>query len=501
MPSYKRPGVYAEEVLTLSQAITNPTSGTAAFVSGYNRGPTEAKLVESWSEFIQLYGGFAGATDYLPFAVYQFFSNGGRQAVILRVAGTGAVKASRTFNDATNPTLRVDAENPGTWGGQVYVEITSAGAGRFNLIIRYGGSGDASIVERWLDLSMVDNDARYAPSIINSITAGSNYIRVADLNSATVGDQAPVAAGAVALTTVAGVNGTVVAADVQAAFPAGLTGPLDAVDGPLTINTPGWDAASAVASTLLAYCAARGDCFAVIDPAENVAVATITSAATALNSAFGAVYYPWIYVADPASNSPGAIKKVPPGGSVIGQYAQVDATRGIHKAPAGVSTRLMGAVGVETRLSNTDLDSLNVGLVNAIRQMPGAGVVIMGARTLKNTASDRYVSTRRTLNYVRKALIDGTRWAVFEPNDATLWGGISTAIQQFLLALWQRGAFRGATAAEAFYVRCDSSNNTPQDIASGQVNIEVGLALQFPAEFVVIRIGQWEGGASATVVV
>lgn len=500
MPSYKRPGVYAEEVLTLSQAITNPTSGTAAFVAGFHRGPTVATLVESWSEFVQLYGGFAGATDYLPFAVYQFFSNGGRQAIILRVAGTGAIKSSRTFNDGTNPSLRIDAENPGVWGAQVFVEITSAGTGRFNLIVRYGGSGDANIVERWLDLSMVDNDARYAPSVINSMTAGSNYIRATDLASASA-DQTPVAAGAVALTTIAGVNGTIVAADVQAAFPAGLTGPLDAVDGPLTINAPGWDASTVVAGTLLAYCAARGDAFAVIDPVENATVSAITASATALNSAFGAVYYPWIYVADPSSNSPGAIKKVPPGGSVIGQYAQVDSTRGIHKAPAGISTRIMGAVGVETKLSNTDLDNLNIGLVNAIRQMPGAGVVIMGARTLKNTSSDRYVSTRRTLSYVRKALLDGTRWAVFEPNDATLWGGISTAIQQFLLTLWQRGAFRGATAAEAFYVRCDSSNNTPQDIASGQVNIEVGLALQYPAEFVVIRIGQWEGGATATVVV
>lgn len=496
MPSYKRPGVYAEEVLTLSQAITNPGTGTAAFVAGYHRGPITPTLVESWNEFVTLYGGFAGATEYLPFAVYQFFSNGGRQAHILRVPGaTGGVAASRTFNDATNPSLRVDAASVGVWGASVYVEITAAGTGRFNLNVRYGGTGDDKIVERWQDLSMVDNDARYAVSIINSITAGSNYIRVTDLNSVTA-DQTPVAASAVALTTIAGVNGTIAAADIQAAISL-----LDTVDGPLTINIPGADAAHVAIPTLLSYCAARGDCFAVVDPAENQAVAAAVSAATALASAWGAMYYPWVYVADPSSNSPGAIKKVPPGGSVIGQYAQTDSVRGVFKAPAGVANRVVGAVGVETKLTNTDLDTLNVGLINAIRQIPGAGVVIMGARTLKSTASDRYVSTRRTLNYIRKALLDGTRWAVFEPNDATLWGGLSTVIQQFLLALWQRGGLRGASSAEAFYVRCDSSNNTPQDIASGQVNIEVGVALQYPAEFVVIRIGQWEGGATATVTV
>lgn len=495
MPSYKRPGVYAEEVLSLSQAITNPTGGTAAFIAGFHRGPVVPTLIESWNEYLAIFGGFAGATDYLPYAVYQFFSNGGRQAYVLRVPGASGVAASRTFNDGTNPSLKVDAMSVGTWGGQVYVEISSAGTGRFNLIVRYGGTGDGNIVERWLDLSMVDNDVRYAPNVVNSITAGSNYIRVTDLASASV-DQTPIVASPVALTTIAGVNGTITAQNISDAIPL-----LDVVDGPLTINIPGADATHTATSTLLAYCAARGDCFAVVDTAVGIAPSAAVAAATPLASAFGALYYPWLYVADPASNSPGAIKLVPPGGSVIGQYAQVDATRGIHKAPAGIATRIIGAVGVETKLTNTNLDDLNVGLVNAIRQMPGSGVVIMGARTLKNTSADKYVSTRRTLNYIRKALIDGTRWAVFEPNDSTLWGGISTAIQQFLLALWQRGALRGGTAAEAFYVRCDSSNNTPGDIAGGQVNIEVGVALQYPAEFVVIRVGQWEGGATATVTV
>lgn len=497
MPSYKRPGVYAEEVLTLSQAISNPTSGTAAFVSNFDRGPTVPMLIESWNEFVTVYGGFLGATDYLPFAVYQFFANGGRQAWVLRVAGTTAVAASRTFSDAALPSLRVDAVSPGTWGANVFVEITAAGTSRFNLIVRYGGTTDDKIVERWLDLSMVDNDPRFVQNIVNSPTTGSNYIKVTDLNSATP-DQTPVvtAAGGVALTTIAGTNGTASVANIQAAIPL-----LDVVDGPLTINLPGQDATSAATTTLLTYCATRGDCFAVIDPAENGTATSITAAVAALASAWGAVYFPWLYIADPSSNSPGAVKKVPPGGSVIGQYSMTDALRGIFKAPAGISTRIIGAVGVETRLTNTDLDTLNVGLVNAIRQMPGVGVAIMGARTLKSTTADRYVPVRRTLSYIRKALLDGTRWAIFEPNDATLWGGVSTTVQQFLLALWQRGGLRGNSAAEAFYVRCDSTNNTPTDIANGTVNIEVGVALQYPAEFIVIRIGQWEGGATATVTV
>lgn len=496
MPSYKRPGVYAEEVLSPTSAILQPNVGVAAFVAAFGRGPTTPTLVESWSQYTALFGGFGLATQYLPFTLHQFFSNGGRQAWVTRVLGTGAVKATRTLLDrAGTPvaTLRVDALNEGAWGNNIFIDITDSGTTRFNLIVKYGGTTDAFVVERWTDLSMVDNDARYAPSIINSPTAGSTYISVTDLVSATVAptDRPSVQAGT---TMAAGADGAA-PTPTQMSTAVAL---LDQVNGPLTINLPGVIDTTVLTATM-SYVDARGDAFLVVDTDQNLTAAQAVSYAATFTSSNAAVYYPWLYVGDPSSNSPGAIKKIPPGGGVVGQYARVETLRGIHKAPAGVDTRLAGVVAVETKLTSTDLDTLNPGNVNAIRQLPGVGIAIFGARTTNNTSTDRYVSVRRTLNYIRKSLLDGTQWAVFEPNDSTLWGGLRQRIERFLLQMWQRGALRGASAKEAFYVKCDADNNPPASIAAGQVNIEVGVALQFPAEFVVIRIGQWEGGGTATV--
>lgn len=503
MPSYKRPGVYVEEVLNLSQALNTPGVSTAAFAGAHYRGPVTPVLVQSWSDFLANFGGFSPIGQPLAWAVHQFFSNGGGQAYVCRVAGPSSTASTRTLKDTLTviDTLKIDAINPGTWGQGIYIETSMSGTDRFNLIIRFGGSGDAYIVERWLDLSMDTNDSRYVQTLVNSVTSGSLYVRVTDMNSAsTPPADRPAVTSATALAG-PGSDPTASGTELTAALST-----FDFIDGPLTFNMPGVATTAGadnatVQANLLAYCLARGDCFAVLDPAENLSAANAVAAAAAAPSAYGALYFPWIYISDPSSNAAGGIKKVAPGGAVLGQYSRVDTLRGVHKAPAGIDTRLAGAVAVETKLSNVDLDTLSAGLVNAIRQMPGVGVAIMGARTLKSTSADRYVSTRRTLNYIRVALLNSTRWALFEPNDSTLWGGLSTQIQSFLLQMWQQKALRGGTPAEAFYVKCDDSNNTQQSIAAGQVNIEVGVALQYPAEFVVIRIGQWQGGSTAVVTV
>lgn len=508
MPSYKRPGVYAEEVLNLSSAISPAGGSIAAFVGANLRGPTTPVYIQSWSEYLARFGGFQGATNYLPHAIHQFFSNGGREAYVCRVAGPAptlpaTAASTRTLKDTLTviDTLKIDATNPGAWGQQIYVETSMSGTDRFNLTVRYGGSTDAYTVERWTDLSMDNNDARYAPALINSPTSGSLYIVVTDMNSTTPapGDRPAVTPANTPLTS--GVDTAATGTQLQAALPL-----FDVVDGPLTFNMPGVTSATGtdnmdVQTALLSYCATRGDAFAVLDPEPGIDVAGVVADAGTLPSSFGALYYPWIFVADPSSSVQGAVKKIPPGGAVVGQYARTDVLRGVWKAPAGIDNRLAGALAIETKLTNANLDTLNTSLVNAIRQIPGVGIAIMGARTLRSTQADRYVSVRRLLNYIRQTLIEGTRWALFEPNDGALWGALSTGIQQFLLALWQQGGLRGGSAAQAFYVKCDSDNNTLQSIAQGQVNIEVGVAVQYPAEFVVIRIGQWTGGSTATVTV
>lgn len=616
MPSYKRPGVYITEQLNPADSITGASLAAAAFLAGNPRGPVTPMRLTSWSQYLLNFGGFWGATDYLPFAVYSYFANGGRECYACRAVGAGAALATVTLNDrslagsasevqtititgtptggtftltfngqttapiaynATNTTvdtalealstvgagnvvvtggpgpgtpyvvtfsgtlaaqdvpaitatgsftggatpaiavvtttpgtpggiatLDIVADNAGYWAGGsgavagrdgLYIDITDAGTDRFNIIVKLGGTTDQYVVERWTDLTLVPSDVRYAPALINApAPGGSPFITVTDRSSATVAPaNRPYAQANAAL--LGGVAGSAAGAtELGNALPL-----FDYVDQPLTLNLPGHTGGAV--TTAINYAAARGDVFVVIDTPLGNDVTTVTGTFVSglPVSSYGAVYYPWVQVADPASSAPGAMRTIPPGGAVCGQYAATDTTRGIFKTPAGINTRISGAVGVERKLSNTELDTLNPLGVNAIRQIPGAGVVIMGGRTLKTTGTDKYVAARRSLIYIRSSLLTSTRFALFEPNDSKLWLTIQAIINRFLLNFWQDGGLRGSSAEEAFFVKCDSELNTPQTIANGEVRIQVGVALQYPAEYVVFNIAQREVGSTVTV--
>lgn len=515
MPIGARPGVYPVEVLNPTHAAIAGGPSVTCFQGAHFQGPTTPTLITSWAQFVSVFGGFfpqvipatGFVTNYLPFAVYAFFANGGRNCYVSRVTGTGAATGTLVLVDRAGtplPTLTVNALNSGVWGNQIYVQIitrdagTVSGRASFDLIVRNGGTGDQYTVERWLDLSMTPTDQRYAPTIINSVNngPGSLYISVVDQLSATAApNNIPAVIAATALA--GGVDGAAPStAQKQTAIALH-----DTVVGTPMINLPG-ETTNAVLTTLINYAdpalGGRGDVFCIIDSASGLTSATEITAAQALPaSSYAATYWPWVNASDPSSTQQNATRLLPPGGFVAGLITSTDAKRGPFKAPAGLSAKLVSVFGLERALTNTDLDNLNNANVNAIRQIPGTGVAVMGARTLKLTAADRYVPIRRTLNFLKYALVDGLQWALFEPNDQVLWVAVTTSIAAFLGGYWQQGGLRGATAAQAFYVKCDAGNNTPQTIAAGQLNVEVGLAVQYPAEFIVVKIGQWEGGNSS----
>ncbi|MEZ0471133.1 phage tail sheath family protein [Luteimonas salinilitoris] len=212
-------------------------------------------------------------------------------------------------------------------------------------------------------------------------------------------------------------------------------------------------------------------------------------------SDYAAIYYPWVRVADAISGKEVA---APPSGHVAGVYARVDAQRGVFKAPANES--VYGALDLQTYISSNQQKQLNDPLaINCIRRLNG-GILIWGARTVQAQDTDpfKYVSTRRTFNYIRQSLESGMQWAVFEPNTPALWGQIVRNATSFLTKLWQSGGLFGSTAAEAFYVKCDEDTNPPDVRASGQVVTEVGVAISQPAEFVVFYLGLTTGSATPT---
>lgn len=494
MAQYQRPGVYLQETLN-----PLPTGGgltadaVACFIGASNRGPVIPTLVGDWSQFTAQFGDFTNST-YLAQAVYFYFANGGVPCYVTRVVHTDAVVATRTFQDTATtpqPTLRVDAANPGAWGNSISIDVTTGiSAGRFNLVVHYPTS--TTTVETFADLAMDPTDPRYAPSVINS---SSQYVVATDLLSTTAApNNAPALVTAQPLAT--GADGSAVAAtDYLAA--ANLHG---TIAQPQVINAPGVVDVTTV-NDIISYAEAQTTAFVVVDPPQGDSVSAVLAYAGTLTvSSRAAVYYPWLVVNDPSKYTPGLTKTIPPGGAVVGQFISSDQNAGPFKTPAGTSARLNGVVKLETVLASSDYDTLNTTTppVNAIKPLPGFGICVYGGRTLKGGYADKYIAIRRSLIYIEQSLKNLTQFAVFETNDAKLWATLSSVCSRFLSGYFARGGLRGSSTAEAYYVKCDASNNTLATIQNGQVNIEVGVALEYPAEFVVIQIGQFEGGSTVS---
>lgn len=495
MATYSRPGIYIQEV-ELPQLITLAENGTAvgAFLGAFAKGPTAVPvLLGSWSEFTKTFGSLDDAYP-TTWAAYNFFANGGRQLYVKRLLGAGSAVADVTFQDSAgtpDDTLTIKAANAGAWGNDLSVAIVAAGAtGRFGVVVSYNGN----VVEKFDDLSMTSTDRRYAISMINSTSA---YVTAVDELSST-GTPYPPVTSATALT--GGANGSALGVSdfVFDSF--------DPIENPIIFNIPeavylSEGNAATIATNLISYCEERGDCFAVVDVPSGKTVAQAKTFVSGIASSNGqaAAYYPWLLIPDNLRAAPGATRLQAPGPSMIGQYLATDSSRGVFKTPAGYGNRVGLAVATERQLTNTELDTLNTGNVpiNAIRQVPGAGIIVMGGRTLNNTTADRYINVKRSLIYVKKELERLSAFAIFENNSERLWSQIRIVLGTFLRNYWQQGGLRGEISTQAYYVKCDETTNSAADILNGVVNIEVGVAIEYPAEFVVIKLGQITGNATA----
>ena len=206
-------------------------------------------------------------------------------------------------------------------------------------------------------------------------------------------------------------------------------------------------------------------------------------------SQFAALYYPWIKVPDIRRG--GQPITVPPSGHLMGIWARIDETRGIHKAPANEVPR--GVTGLAYDTNFREQEYLNPLGINCIRKFPNRGLQVWGARTLvEPTDTDwRYISVRRIMSYIAKSIELGTQWAVFEPNDVHLWAKVRRTISNFLERLWRDGALFGNTQKEAFFVKCDAEINTPETMKLGRLYVEIGVSPVRPAVFVIFRISQY----------
>ncbi len=205
---------------------------------------------------------------------------------------------------------------------------------------------------------------------------------------------------------------------------------------------------------------------------------------------YGALYFPWLRVPDPLQIE-GLLRSVPPSGHVAGVYARGDLRVGVHKPPA--NEELEGVKDVQVAVEDNAHGALNDGGVNVIRAYAGRGVRVAGARTLSRPPW-HYVNVRRLLIMIEEAIDEQTQWTVFEPNNPDLWRETDRVARSFLNNIWQRGMLDGATAEEAYSVRCDETTNPPEETSVGRLICEIGVLPPWPAEFVVVRIGRTEGG-------
>jgi phage tail sheath protein FI len=232
------------------------------------------------------------------------------------------------------------------------------------------------------------------------------------------------------------------------------------------------------------------DCFDVgkLEPAHSVG-----GRALRIDSKYAAFYAPPIRIIDATT---GRVRRVPPGGHVAGVYARSDIERGVWKAPANEVLR--GTVGLDPDYSTADQEILNPRGVNLIRALPGRGIRVWGARTTSSDPLWRYVNVRRLFLYIEESIDQGTQWVVFEPNDQRLWARVRQTVSDFLTATWRSGALMGTTAEEAFFVKCDETTMTQNDLMTGKLIVLIGVAPVRPAEFVIFRIAQWTRGAGDT---
>lgn len=490
-----RPGVYvSEDRLPRVAPIAVSTGTYGAFIGTAIMGPQKPYLIRSWNDFLSVFGGFS-STKTLPIAMYQYFSNGGAPAWVARVLGTGASTATVKLTIGTAPAvdyLRFDATTPGMWGNYISVDVTvhdAPNTDKFDIEVYQEVRGNPIVVERFRDLTLDTTAARYAPNIVNSSTIGSQFIFITDLTDPATNSIPSSTTNLLELT--GGDDGTTV---LDSAYTTAIE-EFGAVDAMLVFNIPGVSNTTPV----LSYIEERGDSVLIVDTDPNLAP-TDPSIPTDLISSYTAVYYPWIYIPDPAPDAPrGSIIKVPPGASVAGMILRTDAVRGVFKAPAGQGAVLANAVANERRLTNDELDSLASSNINVVIPVQGVGIAVMGART-KSQDTAQFLSVRRTLNYVKHRAARVSRFAMFEPNTPDLWEQVRVVNGAFLSDLWEKGGLVGYNSAQAYYVKCDEENNPVQTVMNGELHIEIGISPTFPAEFIIIRVGQFEADASVLVI-
>ena len=520
-------------------------------------------LVTSFKGFTKQFGGFLsefthGEFRYLANSVEQFFANGGTRCFVSRVVPADAKAAAKTAG-----ILTAEAANEGKWGnriqisfntvtkkkmqliseaGEGYIAKTTEGFREGDLVVVNGEYNqiksifdnaivfaqpftgkvvdDALIPKTVVYLVTVDVSIRYndeaenypelsfniaSPSYIGTKLSSSEIAKVSVAPMTEIGNPVEAILGegqtSGMITLDGGSDGTM--SKVNAATfigedggPGKRTGIQSFVENELVsmMAVPGITIPEVVVA-LVGHCENLKNRVAVLDmPKDLYKTKDLIEYRNMIDSTYAAMYHPWIQVFDRAS---GKADFVPPSGAVLGVYSRTDINRGVHKAPANET---VFCTGLKTNYTKAEQDILNPEGINLIRSFPGQGIRIWGAKTASSNSAFKYINVRRLFIYVEESIKANTNWVVFEPNDATLWQRVSMTISSFLDGMWRTGMLAGSSASEAYFVEIGPSTMSRDDIMSGRLICNIGIAPSRPAEFVIFRVTQHtaEAGGEAT---
>lgn len=537
------PGVYIEELPSGVHTITGVATSITAFVGRAAWGPVNTPtVINSFADYGRMFGGL-WQNSMMSFAVNDFYQNGGSQGIIVRLTSDDATTA--TLNLAEDPSVRpvsppvshyttldLEAASPGAWGSYlgIIVDLNTKNPTDptlFNLSVQLTDSTGKQILatEKFLNLSVDPASSRY---VATWLAQNSQLIAVQKDNTGAY--ITPAARPAATPATPLSPPTSPVQTKVQyEAFHAGSDGTLDISDMDIVGNQAGKTGLYALENTALfnllcippynidggapadvtpyvqaaaaAYCVTRRAFYIMDSPSSWTTVATAANNFSSFSGNIGddgdhaALYFPMLVEANPLNG--GQTQNFVPCGAVAGMYSRTDAQRGVWKAPAGQETAFTGVQQLSVPMTDMENGQLNPLGLNCLRTFPLIGQVIWGARTLRgaDALEDqwKYVPIRRLALYIEQSLYQGTQWVVFEPNADPLWAQIRLSVGSFMQSLFRQGAFQGNTPQTAYFVKCDSETTTQNDIDQGVVNIVVGFAPLYPAEFVIIQIQQMAG--------
>jgi uncharacterized protein len=494
MPEFLAPGVYVEEVSSGIKPIEGVSTDIVGFIGLTERGPIGVRCIKGFADYQRIYGGIS-STKFLADAIKGFFDNGGRRAFVSRSVNANDKVAAAKLPDAAG--CAVEAIGPGEWGRRLRMLVVETGERRLRLLIDYYDVDipDAEFVNPIASADLLNGRRPSKPAhredyslVLDPgepangdaiINRRSNLIRargIADLPAIT-----EEAAGKPDTKWITFREGAAPSPSPEMPWVY-----LEAIGDISLIVAPDDVENADVTGKLVASCEKLKDRVVLLSAPANDRPGDEPSHGQ--NSSYAAFYYPWIKVKplDGAERE----KSVPPIGHIAGIFARNDITRGAHSTPA--NEEVLGATGLTVSIGEAVLERLSAKGVNCIRDFrsAGRGIVVWGARTTSSDPEWKYLPVRRLVSFIEDSITQGIQWVVFEPNDEPMWAAVRSTITDFLVRVWRSGALTGSTPEQAFFVRCDRTTMTQDDILNGRLVCLIGMAPVRPAEFVILRIGR-----------